>query len=68
MIWWMPSNNEAEKFTDLTGIPCDLEYNDLGALPGDISENILRAISEGLINIAKHANATAVRVQVTRNI
>jgi len=59
--------NEAEKFTDLTGIPCDLEHNDLGSLPGEISENLLRAISEGLINVAKHANATAVSVKVTRS-
>jgi len=60
--------NEVERFTNLTGIPCEMKNNNLGMLPGEISENLLRAVSEGLLNIAKHAQATAVSVQVTRNL
>ncbi len=57
---------EVARFTETTGIPVDLSLN----LPEQISsrciENILRTVSEGLMNIAKHASATVVALTVAQ--
>lgn len=49
---------EAQRFTTATGIPCLLELHDLPMFPPVLSEQIQRAISEGLTNIARHAHAS----------
>ncbi|MGC9394399.1 MAG: sensor histidine kinase [Anaerolineae bacterium] len=49
--------DEAAHFTDATGIPCVLDV----ALPDPLShamgEHVLRAVAEGLTNVARHAQA-----------
>lgn len=63
------ARREAEKFTSATGIPCTLELNIPVALPDPVTEASIRVISEGLMNIARHARATtaSLRVGITRD-
>ncbi len=56
---------ETERFTDTTGIPVELGLCEPEFIPPQIAENIDRAISEGLMNIAKHAQATKVVLTMT---
>jgi NarL family two-component system sensor histidine kinase YdfH len=49
---------DSERFTHITGIPCNLDLCVPESIGEDVSENVIRAVSEGLINIAKHAQAT----------
>ena len=51
---------DADRFQASTGIPCTLDLCQPPFLSQQLAENILRVISEGLINIARHAEATAV--------
>lgn len=52
---------EAEHFTAATGIPCTCELPT--KLPGEYYEHLLRLISEGLTNIARHAQASQVWIK-----
>ncbi len=63
------ARREAEKFTSATGIPCNLELNIPLALPDPVTEASIRVISEGLMNIARHARArtASLRVGITRD-
>ena len=56
--------SEIEKFTNTTGIPCDVVLGNLVEIPDEMAETIHRVISEGLMNIAKHARASESRVSV----
>ncbi len=57
-------NAEIGRFTSVTGIPCHLEIGDIPALPEPLNENILRAVAEGLANIARHAQASQAWVRI----
>jgi NarL family two-component system sensor histidine kinase YdfH len=48
---------EIERFTSTTGIPCEADLAALTQLPPTLCEYTLRAIAEGLTNIARHAQA-----------
>lgn len=48
---------EIDCFTSNTGIPCEASLSALTATPDAQSGHVLRAISEGLANIARHAQA-----------
>jgi two-component system, NarL family, sensor histidine kinase YdfH len=56
---------ETERFTDTIGIRVQLGLCEPKFIPPQIAENIHRAISEGLMNIAKHAQATTVVLTMT---
>jgi NarL family two-component system sensor histidine kinase YdfH len=55
---------EAIHFTQATGLPCEVEINLPETISEDISEPVLRAVSEGLTNIARHAYASHAAVHV----
>ena len=48
---------EVEHFTAATGLPCDLDLALPAAVPDGLFEPALRAVAEGLTNVAKHAQA-----------
>ncbi len=56
--------DQAAHFTDATGIPCALDISLPAELPETASEYALRAVTEGLTNIARHAQAQHVWVLV----
>ena len=51
---------EVERFQHSTGIPCTLELCTLSSFSPALAENVLRTVSEGLVNIARHAQASEV--------
>ena len=56
---------EVERFTRSTGIPCTLEMPETLPLPPEQVEHVLRCVSEGLANVAAHAQASQAAVAVT---
>ncbi|GCE15555.1 hypothetical protein KTT_54140 [Tengunoibacter tsumagoiensis] len=58
------AQEEIDRFTNHTGIPCEASLNALAATPDMQSGHILRAISEGLANVAQHAQAHQVWINV----
>jgi NarL family two-component system sensor histidine kinase YdfH len=59
-------HEEIEHFTNLTGIPCEVELSMLSVIPSELGEHVLRMIGEGLSNVARHACARAVWIGATR--
>jgi NarL family two-component system sensor histidine kinase YdfH len=57
---------EVERFNDATGIPCELTLNIPDTLSDEASEHIFRTVTEGLGNIARHAQASRVVVEITQ--
>jgi two-component system, NarL family, sensor histidine kinase YdfH len=55
---------EAERFSHTTGIHCQLQLCKPDGLSPQAAETTLRAVSEGLMNIARHAQANEVRVDM----
>jgi NarL family two-component system sensor histidine kinase YdfH len=55
---------EVDRFTEATGIPCQLALNLPDALPQDVVEHARRIVAEGLVNVARHAQATQVWLRV----
>ena len=55
---------EAGRFSAATGIPCTLDLASLPSLPDDIREHALRVVSEGLTNVARHAQASQVWIRL----
>lgn len=51
---------EVEHFSSATGIPCEVELDALAEACPEHCEHVLRAISESLTNVARHARATQV--------
>jgi NarL family two-component system sensor histidine kinase YdfH len=56
---------EIERFHNSTGIPCKANICMVSDISAKLAENILRAISEGLSNIARHAEATEACILMT---
>lgn len=56
------------KFEQQTGLATELRIEGHGVpLPADVQVQVLHVVQEALSNVRKHANATAVRVQVTQS-
>lgn len=54
-----------ERFTQATAIPCKLEISmEEDKLATEVKEHLLRVLSEGLTNVARHAKATQVNVKL----
>ncbi|MFC1996659.1 sensor histidine kinase [Chloroflexota bacterium] len=60
--------SEVERFQHTTGIPCKLNLCQPPTISPQTAENALRAVSESLINIARHAEASEVSITMTCNI
>jgi NarL family two-component system sensor histidine kinase YdfH len=58
---------EVSRFKHATDIACELELKNLDDIPQVVQEALLRNISEGLTNIASHAQASYVKVRVVKN-
>jgi NarL family two-component system sensor histidine kinase YdfH len=56
---------EIEHFTDNTGIACTADIEALSSIPPSLHTHVLRMISEGLTNVARHAHAQHVWVSAT---
>lgn len=56
--------SEVERFTTATGIDCDLDLEITSKIPEPVAGHVLRIISEGLTNIARHARAENVSLQL----
>ncbi len=55
---------EADRFSAASGLPCEVEVSVPIELPVVIGDNVLRMISEALTNIARHARASRVQLQL----
>jgi NarL family two-component system sensor histidine kinase YdfH len=55
---------EAERFASATGIACDLDLEITSGIPDPVTDHVLKIISEGLNNIARHARARNVSLQL----
>jgi two-component system, NarL family, sensor histidine kinase YdfH len=53
---------EIDRFTETTSIVCVADIAALSLVPENLCEHVLRAITEGLTNIARHAQAHQVWV------
>jgi NarL family two-component system sensor histidine kinase YdfH len=60
-------SQEAERFTDATGIPCEPLIELAIEIPELVSETAIRAISESLTNVARHSRAKNVTLRLTGN-
>ena len=58
-------NREVERFSTATGIPCRLDMPPALHLAERDGEHVLRFVSEGLANVARHAQATRVQLSFT---
>jgi NarL family two-component system sensor histidine kinase YdfH len=56
---------EVARFATATGIPCALDLALPPALPDAVHEHALRAVAEGLTNVARHAQATQAWVRLS---
>jgi NarL family two-component system sensor histidine kinase YdfH len=55
---------EIRRFESATGISCTLSIDLPDQFPGEYSEHILRIVSEGISNIARHAQAQQAQVNI----
>ncbi len=58
---------ETLRFTAATGILCTSRFATLSPVPSELSESIRRSVTEGLLNAARHAQASQVWVCVTEH-
>jgi NarL family two-component system sensor histidine kinase YdfH len=56
-----------ERFTTATGIPCTLEMPSELAVSERDGEHVVRCVSEGLANVARHAQSTEVWVTIAED-
>lgn len=56
--------HEVEHFTQATGLPCEVEINLPERVSKEIYDPVLRAVSEALANIARHAHASQASVHL----
>ncbi len=61
-------SREVKQFTRATGIPCTLDMPPEMNITERNGENALRFVSEGLANIARHAQATQGEVAITTEL
>ncbi len=57
---------EAERFSTATGIHCSPVIKIDAGVPGTVAETTIRAVSEALTNIARHAKAGQVSLRLVR--
>jgi NarL family two-component system sensor histidine kinase YdfH len=57
---------EVARFNNATGIPCELVLDLPDMLSDEVSEHIFRTVTEGLGNIARHAQANQVGVEISQ--
>jgi NarL family two-component system sensor histidine kinase YdfH len=55
---------EISRFIAATAIPCVYQAEQNAALPAPVKETIIRAVAEGLTNVARHAHASEARVSL----
>src|SRR5579872_3089961 len=55
------------RFTVATGIVCTYEPGTLSSVPNQLHDHVLRVITEGLTNIARHAQASHVEISIIQN-
>jgi NarL family two-component system sensor histidine kinase YdfH len=55
---------EVDRFSAATGLPCEVDVTLPLEVPTAISDNVLRMISEALTNVARHASASHVQLQL----
>jgi len=55
---------EVSRFTEATGISCDYRSDPTQPVPDPIKETVVRAVAEALTNVANHARAQNVTVNV----
>jgi two-component system, NarL family, sensor histidine kinase YdfH len=55
---------EAKRFTRDSGIPCTLQLESPAYIPTVVHENAVRIVAEGLTNVARHAHAAHVRIEM----
>jgi PAS domain S-box-containing protein len=53
-----------QNFTQRTGVPCDLVVDESLELQEPFATGVFRIVQESLVNVAKHARATRVSVEV----
>jgi NarL family two-component system sensor histidine kinase YdfH len=56
---------EISRFEDATGLPCLFQTEQIACVSDDIKETIIRAVAEGLTNVARHAQARQVTVRLS---
>ena len=56
---------EVSRFTNATDIPCQIQSIALPELPENVIDALVRSVAEGLTNIARHARAQQVTIQIT---
>jgi NarL family two-component system sensor histidine kinase YdfH len=59
-------SREVVRFNNATGIPCKLILDLPDTLTDEVSEHIFRTVTEGLGNIARHAQANQAGVEITQ--
>ena len=55
-----------ERFEQATGIVCEVVLDDLSGISPELVDHLMRACSEGLSNITRHAHASRVRLELLR--
>jgi NarL family two-component system sensor histidine kinase YdfH len=55
---------EISRFTSATDIPCEFLTVDIPTLPKSLNDAIVRNVAEALTNVARHAQAKKVKVEV----
>ena len=58
------ARQEAGRFIAATGIPCEVSISLPASLPDSVTETAIRAVTEALTNIARHARATNVKLRI----
>ncbi|MGE5140390.1 MAG: sensor histidine kinase, partial [Rudaea sp.] len=62
--WEEELRKEVQRFTEATGIPCELKLEPVSELADAVSEHAFLAVREGLTNIGRHAQAQHACVEV----
>ncbi len=59
-------NREVQRFTTATGIPCTVDMPPDLDISAQNGEHLVRCVSEGLTNVTRHAQATAVSITIAQ--
>jgi NarL family two-component system sensor histidine kinase YdfH len=60
-------HEQVTHFTSSTGLECHVETSNLAAFPSVLQEPVLRMITEGLTNVARHARAQQVEICICQH-